>query len=132
MGNLLTVLQSRTIFRRVRREGLRIPTVDRGNEGKRKALVVDDAEGEASQDRRQGRGSLGIRYLSDGRSGHSETTVQDHPSPDFTTWSTVTRADMTVAVSAKKEIAQDPMGRAAQIRTNSTDCRLRWLLMERE
>ena len=35
---------------------------------------------------------------------------------------------MTVAASAKKEMAQDPMGRSAQIRTNSTDGGLRWLL----
>ncbi len=39
---------------------------------------------------------------------------------------------MTKTVFAGMETSQDPMGRSAQIRTNSTDGGLRWLLVGRE
>ena len=45
---------------------------------------TNDAEGEAGQDWRQGRDRRTERHVSDGRGGYSVTTVQDHPSPDFT------------------------------------------------
>ena len=98
----------------------------------RQALVADDVEGEAGQDWRQGRGPRTACHVSDGRGGCSATTVQDHPSPDFTARPSVTRADMTIAASAKKEIAQDPMGWSARIRANSADSRLRWPPLGRE
>ena len=80
----------------------------------------------------QGRDPRTVCHISDGRGGYSETTVQDHPSPDFTTRPTVTCADMTMATFAGMETVQDLMGRSAQIRTNSTDGGLRWLLLGRE
>jgi hypothetical protein len=39
---------------------------------------------------------------------------------------------MTMAAFAGMETVQDPMGRSAQIRTNSTDGGLRWQLLGRE
>ena len=96
------------------------------------ALVVKDVEGETGQDWRQGRDPRTVRHVSDGRGGHSTTAVQDRPSPDFTTRATGTSADMTKRVFAGMETSQNPMGRSARIRTNSTDGRLRWLLLGRE
>ena len=48
-------------------------------------------------------------------------TFQDHPSPDFTARPSVTRADMTISASAKKEIAQDPLGRGVRTRVKSAE-----------
>ncbi len=98
----------------------------------RKVLVVDDVEGEAGQDRCQGRDPRAVRHVSDGRGGHSTTAVQDHPSPDLTTRCAGASADMTKRVFAGMETTQNPMGRSARIRTNSTDGRLQWLLLGRE
>ena len=56
-----------------------------------------------------------------GRGGHFTTAVQDHPSPDFAARSSVTRADMTISESAKKEMAQDPLGRCVRTRVKSAE-----------
>ena len=45
-----------------------------------------------------------------GRSGYSATTVQDHPSPDFTTRATGTSANMTMAAFAGMETVQGRWG----------------------
>ena len=85
------------------------------------ALVDDDLEGEADQDWRKSRDPRTVRHVSDGRGGHFTTAVQDHPSPNFTARSSVTRADMTISASAQKEIAQDPMGRCVRTRVKSAE-----------
>ena len=85
------------------------------------ALVDDDLEGEADQDWRKSRDPRTVRHVSDGRGGHFTTAVQDHPSPDFTARPSVTRVDMTISASAKKEIAQDPMGRCVGTRVKSAE-----------
>ena len=98
----------------------------------RKALVSDNAEGEAGKDWRQGRSSLAVRYLSDGRSGHPEIRrrrIQDHPSPNLAARAS---ADMTMAASARRGIAQDPMGRCVRTCANSAEGCLRWLLLGRK
>ena len=64
--------------------------------------------------------------------GHFTTAVQDHASPDFTTRTTGTSADMTKTVFAGMETSQNPMGRSAQIRGSSTTSHFRWLFWGRE
>ncbi len=90
------------------------------------ALVNDDLEGEADQDWRKGRDPRPVCHVSDGRGGYFTTVVQEHPSPHFATRSSLTPADMTIALPAKREIVQDPMARCAQIGENSTDGHPRW------
>ena len=47
-----------------------------------RALIIDDAAGEAGQDRRQGRPSWPVRHVPTGRGGGAEGTVPENPEPD--------------------------------------------------
>ena len=47
-----------------------------------RALVIDDAAGEAGQDRRQGREPRPLCHVPTGRGGGAEGTVPGYPEPD--------------------------------------------------
>ena len=74
-----------------------------GSTPERETLVADNAEGEAGKDWRQGPKPLAVCHIADGRGGYSETTVQDHPWPNFTVRATGTSAAMIVATFAEME-----------------------------
>ena len=50
----------------------------------RQALVVDDAAGEADQDRREGGDAREVRHLPDGRGCRAQATVPGDPGADWT------------------------------------------------
>ena len=56
-------------------------------------MVVDDAQREADQDRREGRQPRPLRRLPNGRSPHSTTLVLRHPADDRGTATAVSSVD---------------------------------------
>jgi hypothetical protein len=57
-------------------------------------LVADEPEGEADQDRREGRQPRLLHRLPDGRGRHSENSVRRHPAADRGTAAIGSRNDL--------------------------------------